>query len=714
MKKFSNINESYENDTFYHVGRKVANGWRIYYSSEYEHTANDWLKDNDADNSKGLEIIQVRADSTIESSDNFVIDMIEKDRRSSTIYNSNQVWFRLNVGRHSFHQESETVYVGDYDSFVEADKAANMWARNGVLSTSQGNITHELSEGIRFANDYLNDEDDVNDHRKWDDWGGELDDVEKESEVVKSNRREELSKFANDPNSTLELYQKDEDDASIKQYVRYIKKDIIRIGKGGINADETIVRRVLASISDRFHDDNFANATADLNFNLKSDKNIAYLLVGKYLEGKVKIIETPPWKRMGESEEVQLQKWAQHISEGVWNLPDTPKKINQLEEIMAEPFVFGTEGDNAKSALDDIIGDDRLSDELTQKGTFSPEADARKCIADWFDRELASYDIPMEMSSKIKHIVSEYRTSNKKKINEWTGVKGEPFKTNNGKFITDFTNFKRGRVTRIYKSGNIYKVEFYVEAGLSEGIYKGHFEYNNLDDAKHEASQWVDEIGFQNIGLIKSSAAIAKYPDNEWQPQMKEYEFVTQINNNATEKSAKIYKDPYTEAGQKQFNVIFFFNKKLNMRVGDVNYSTQDAAQNAAKMWTDSEAGISFAEWIESSQSGLQESRGHANIADMDDKEFIQEFENKSKDKHAEIFKDHSDLDLSNGQDYVVEFFLEENIQGHTYCDDLEEAKEEANNWINSDKRKFNESIQEAFGKAPDLKKKVRKQNISV
>lgn len=83
----------------------------------------------------------------------------------------------------------------------------------------------------------------------------------------------------------------------------------------------------------------------------------------------------------------QFESWADDIVEGTWAVPDTDAKIRTLDDIMSKPLEVGIDGDNASSALYDVIGDDRLFDSFIELAdTEGEEADARSLIINWLSQ----------------------------------------------------------------------------------------------------------------------------------------------------------------------------------------------------------------------------------------------------------------------------------------------------------------------------------------
>jgi len=96
----------------------------------------------------------------------------------------------------------------------------------------------------------------------------------------------------------------------------------------------------------------------------------------------------------------------QSINEGTWAIPDTPEKKKRLNDLMSSPLPYGVDGENATSALYDLIGDDDLFDELYDSAKrFGPEADAREVVQAFLDRIISIDGNEYTAGNRIKEDV---------------------------------------------------------------------------------------------------------------------------------------------------------------------------------------------------------------------------------------------------------------------------------------------------------------------
>jgi len=77
-----------------------------------------------------------------------------------------------------------------------------------------------------------------------------------------------------------------------------------------------------------------------------------------------------------------FEAWAERLTEGTWQTPDTPEKQTQLVELMSKELPVGADATNATEQLYDLLGDDELFDRLEALAEQDANADARQVIYD--------------------------------------------------------------------------------------------------------------------------------------------------------------------------------------------------------------------------------------------------------------------------------------------------------------------------------------------
>ena len=72
----------------------------------------------------------------------------------------------------------------------------------------------------------------------------------------------------------------------------------------------------------------------------------------------------------------EFAQWADSITEGTWNLPDSEQQRRELEKLMSEPLPLGPDATNATEQLYDLVGDDELFDILDTAARYDADANA--------------------------------------------------------------------------------------------------------------------------------------------------------------------------------------------------------------------------------------------------------------------------------------------------------------------------------------------------
>lgn len=75
-----------------------------------------------------------------------------------------------------------------------------------------------------------------------------------------------------------------------------------------------------------------------------------------------------------------FENWANRLTEGTWQLPDTPEAKNKLAMMLSQELPVGADALDVQEQLYDILGDDQLFDQLEALAQEDPNADARDVI----------------------------------------------------------------------------------------------------------------------------------------------------------------------------------------------------------------------------------------------------------------------------------------------------------------------------------------------
>lgn len=77
-----------------------------------------------------------------------------------------------------------------------------------------------------------------------------------------------------------------------------------------------------------------------------------------------------------------FESWADNLTEGTWQLPETPEQQQKLQELMSGELIVGPDATNATSQLNDLVGDDVLFDRLSELAARDASANV------WDDSEV--------------------------------------------------------------------------------------------------------------------------------------------------------------------------------------------------------------------------------------------------------------------------------------------------------------------------------------
>ena len=77
-----------------------------------------------------------------------------------------------------------------------------------------------------------------------------------------------------------------------------------------------------------------------------------------------------------------FEAWAERLTEGTWQTPDTPEKQAELVRLMSTDLPVGADATNVTEQLYNLLGDDELFDQLEQLAERDANADARQVIYD--------------------------------------------------------------------------------------------------------------------------------------------------------------------------------------------------------------------------------------------------------------------------------------------------------------------------------------------
>ena len=104
----------------------------------------------------------------------------------------------------------------------------------------------------------------------------------------------------------------------------------------------------------------------------------------------------------------EFAEWADELVEGDWASPDDPEQVEKLRKIMQKPILAGPDGDQASSAIEDIIGSDELNNAFAEvsQGPEGDKTDVRLNIIAWLGENGYS-----QLAAEFKQLLAQQVTA---------------------------------------------------------------------------------------------------------------------------------------------------------------------------------------------------------------------------------------------------------------------------------------------------------------
>lgn len=93
-------------------------------------------------------------------------------------------------------------------------------------------------------------------------------------------------------------------------------------------------------------------------------------------------------KEYAPKESATFESWATRLSEGTWAVPETEEQIEELKDLLSNPLPAGVDGENATGALYNLIGDDKLFDEIADVAKDDPNQDVSELVTYWLQENM--------------------------------------------------------------------------------------------------------------------------------------------------------------------------------------------------------------------------------------------------------------------------------------------------------------------------------------
>ena len=165
-----------------------------------------------------------------------------------------------------------------------------------------------------------------------------------------------------------------------------------------------------------------------------------------------------------------FEAWAESLTEGTWQTPDTPEKQTQLVELMSQELPVGADATNATEQLYDLLGDDELFDRLEALAEQDANADARQVI---YDRMSMLSDNP-----DVRAVIEQLQIDPTAEMNPAEPTNPADLEPMNESVLTDDTGSTFQHILNTFKRD---VKDFEIGDELSDELYNALYDYYHED-----------------------------------------------------------------------------------------------------------------------------------------------------------------------------------------------------------------------------------------
>jgi len=165
-----------------------------------------------------------------------------------------------------------------------------------------------------------------------------------------------------------------------------------------------------------------------------------------------------------------FEAWAERLTEGTWQTPDTPEKQTQLVELMSKELPVGADATNATEQLYDLLGDDELFDQLEALAENNPNADARQVI---YDRMSVLSNDP-----DVRSVIEQLQIDPEAEMNPAEPTNPADLEPMNESVLTDDTGSTFQHILNTFKRD---VKDFEIGDELSDELYNALYDYYHED-----------------------------------------------------------------------------------------------------------------------------------------------------------------------------------------------------------------------------------------
>jgi hypothetical protein len=207
-----------------------------------------------------------------------------------------------------------------------------------------------------------------------------------------------------------------------------------------------------------------------------------------------------------------FEAWAQRLTEGTWQTPDTPEKQAQLIELMSQDLPVGADATNATEQLYDLLGDDVLFDQLEALAERDANADARQVILDRM-QELSN-------DPDVSKVINSLNIDAKYEMNPPDATNPADLEPMNENVTLDESGSTFAHITNTFKRDI---KDFLAGGDMSEALYDALYDYY-FDDMPYgtkkardgDPYEWVSDRFAADMGVEGAGHNSPGIPDSDY------------------------------------------------------------------------------------------------------------------------------------------------------------------------------------------------------
>ena len=207
-----------------------------------------------------------------------------------------------------------------------------------------------------------------------------------------------------------------------------------------------------------------------------------------------------------------FEAWAESLTEGTWQTPDTPEKQTQLVELMSQELPVGADATNATEQLYDLLGDDELFDRLEALAEQDANADARQVI---YDRMSMLSDNP-----DVRAVIEQLQIDPTAEMNPAEPTNPADLEPMNESVLTDDTGSTLQHILNTFKRD---VKDFEETDELSDELYNALYDYYHEDmpygvkkARTGDPHEWVADRFGADLGISGYGGRSPGIPDEDY------------------------------------------------------------------------------------------------------------------------------------------------------------------------------------------------------